>query len=149
MKSYKETTDDLLDPMNCPLHMAKMTGDISFTTNSDGDYHVNSPSCVGCSLGLEENEAKQLVTQEKQLTDEDLLPIGSYLLPEDLKDAIRTRNRRIYETVGDWGDDGVIAIFRVVYPEEYATHMDKIRQLSSLYSEEVLAICEYQKTHAS
>lgn len=45
--------DDGLNPMNCPLHLQKITGRLSFSMDSDGTYSPRAPSCC-CSMGIKE-----------------------------------------------------------------------------------------------
>jgi hypothetical protein len=52
-----DKVDKALDPMNCPLHMTKLTGSICYSINSDGEYPVGAPPCNGCSIGITEAAA--------------------------------------------------------------------------------------------
>ena len=47
------TADEGLDPMNCPLHLQKMTGRLSFSMDSEGGYSPSAPRCC-CSMGINE-----------------------------------------------------------------------------------------------
>jgi hypothetical protein len=47
------TADEGLDPMNCPLHLQKMTGRLSYDIDEDGNYSPGAPSCC-CSMGINE-----------------------------------------------------------------------------------------------
>ena len=47
------TADEGLDPMNCPLHLQKMTGRLSFSMDSEGGYSPRAPPCY-CSMGINE-----------------------------------------------------------------------------------------------
>jgi len=42
-----------LDPTNCPLHLQKMTGRLSYEMDEDGSYPSEAPPCC-CSLGIKE-----------------------------------------------------------------------------------------------
>jgi hypothetical protein len=46
--------EDALDPMMCPLHVAKMTGTLCYKMNADGDYPPGTPPCHGCVIGISE-----------------------------------------------------------------------------------------------
>jgi len=47
------TADEGLDPMNCPLHLQKMTGRLSYMMDNEGSYPSDAPPCC-CSLGINE-----------------------------------------------------------------------------------------------
>ena len=47
------SADEGLDPANCPLHLQKMTGRLSYEMDEDGSYPSDAPSCC-CSLGIKE-----------------------------------------------------------------------------------------------
>jgi len=47
------TADEGLDPMNCPLHLQKITGRLSFSMDSEGGYSPSAPRCC-CSMGINE-----------------------------------------------------------------------------------------------
>ena len=50
---FPENTDEALDPMNCQLHLQKMTGCISWRMDGDGNYPEGAPPCC-CSFGIAE-----------------------------------------------------------------------------------------------
>lgn len=52
-KALPATADEGLNPMNCPLHLQKMTGRLSFSMDGDGNYSPSAPSCC-CSMGISE-----------------------------------------------------------------------------------------------
>lgn len=60
-----DKVDKALDPMNCPLHMTKLTGSICHMINSDGEYPVDAPPCNGCSIGITEAAAVTKITKHK------------------------------------------------------------------------------------
>ncbi len=51
------TADEGLDPMNCPLHLQKITGSLSYEMDDEGSYPSDAPSCC-CSLGINEAIAR-------------------------------------------------------------------------------------------
>jgi hypothetical protein len=50
---FPENTDEALDPMNCQLHLQKMTGCISWRMDEDGNYPEGAPPCC-CRFGIAE-----------------------------------------------------------------------------------------------
>ena len=48
-----QSADEGLNPMNCPLHLQKMTGCLSYEMDDEGSYPSDAPSCC-CSMGINE-----------------------------------------------------------------------------------------------
>jgi hypothetical protein len=145
-----ENADKGLDPMNCALHSQKITGELSYIMNNDGEYPADAPPCY-CSLGI--NEALRMSSPyELESVDEEedrLLPLGGHLLPEDFQNLIREHNILIEKITGKfWSDDGALQKFKEVFPLDYNTFRVECLRLTKLYPKEVKAVKDYQKANA-
>lgn len=147
-----ENADEGLDPMNCALHSKKITGELSYIMNKDGEYPADAPPCH-CSLGMNEaleiSSPYELEPDEEEDEDDYLLPLGNHLLPEEFKKLIREHNLLIEELTGKrWTEEGAIAKFKQVFPLDYKTFKNECLRLTEVYSKEVQAVKDYQKANA-
>ena len=77
--------------------------------------------------------------------DEDYLPVGSHLLPQEYKDFLVKWNREIGAKIGYWVTSK--KEYAVKYPVEHAEFIAENKRLSTKYAAEVEAVKQYQKEH--
>ena len=111
--------NDLLDPTNCPLHIQKMTGRISFTMDEEGNYPVGAPPCY-CILGI-----REAIKNEK--------PVNLF------EQALNERNAIIEEKTGLPWKEG-LAKFKEMFPLEYNAYEEDFKRLSATYPKEFAAM---------
>ena len=111
--------NDLLDPTNCPLHIQKMTGRMSFTMDEDGNYPIGAPPCY-CVLGIQE-----AISNDN--------PVNLF------QKALYERNIMIEEKTGLPWKEG-LAKFKELFPLEYNAYEEKLKRLSTRYPKEFAAM---------
>ena len=124
MASYYETesppvlANDLLDPTNCPLHIQKMTGRMSFTMDEDGNYPIGAPPCY-CILGIQEAISNN---------------------PANLfQKTLNERNTMVEQKTGLPWKEG-LAKFKELFPLEYTAYEEEFKRLSTHYPKEFAAM---------
>ena len=79
--------------------------------------------------------------------EDDYLPVGAHLLPQEFRDFIYNCNKTIAGVLGDWVGEARRA-FRENYPMIWKEWMVEKKRFYSLYPEEIAAVKEYQKEYA-
>jgi len=81
----------------------------------------------------------------KQDEEEDnYLPVGSHLLPEDFQSFLRSWNQTIAASTGDWLGEPRQA-YKAQNPEQWAQFNMELKRLSRLYAADVAAVKAYQQ----
>jgi len=76
--------------------------------------------------------------------EDDYLPVGAHLLPQEFQDFLCNWNKTIAGTMGDWLGEPR-HLFDKIYPEVSQRWKDENRRLSKLYATELAALKAYQK----
>jgi hypothetical protein len=79
--------------------------------------------------------------------EDDYLPVGAHLLPQEFRDFIYNCNKTIAGVLGDWVGEARRA-FRENYPMMFKLCLVYKKRLYSLYPEEIEAVKAYQKEYA-
>jgi hypothetical protein len=77
--------------------------------------------------------------------DENYLPLGHHLLPQEYKDFIVKWHREVEEKVGNWTTHK--KEYALKYPVENAIFQKENNRLLVVYAAEVEALKQYQKDH--
>jgi hypothetical protein len=79
--------------------------------------------------------------------EEDYLPVGAHLLPQEFRDFLYKCNKTIAEAVGDWVGEARSA-FRENCPMIWKEWMVEKKRLVTLYAVQLAALKEYQREYA-
>lgn len=144
--SKELTAEEALDPSNCPLHHMMMTGSLCYTQSQNGEYPDNAPPCNGCSVGITEAAKEGISAAEEEYghEQENFLPCGAHLLPEEFKDVLRAMHMDIQEKVGYWFNHENSRVFKELYPKTYSLHKKAISHMREKYPDAFAACKAYQ-----
>lgn len=151
------TADEALDPMNCPLHSKKMTGSLCYSPTENGEHPAFAPPCHGCSIGITEAAHEGVTAAEEEYgqeeegdapegleEEENFLPVGAHLLPEEFKEVLRRLHMDVQEKVGVWFNRANTNTFKKLYPAASLQHIKDIREMSAKYPEALDACKAFQ-----
>jgi hypothetical protein len=106
----------LLDPTNCPLHIQKITGRMSFTMDEDGNYPAHAPAC-SCILGIQEAIVKKEENRFQKVLNE--------------------RNAMVEKRTGISCKEKIALIkYKEMFPLEYNSYEEEFKRLSKDYPED-------------